>query len=43
MITFPDIKEKAKKIIEKLNVWSLHYREYIVGFVVGFVIGAIVL
>ena len=43
MITLPDIKEKAKKIIEKLNVWSLHYREYIVGFVFGFVIGAVVL
>ena len=29
MMTLPDIKEKAKKQIEKLNVWFCH-REYIV-------------
>jgi len=23
-------------------VWSLNYREYIIGFVVGFIIGAII-
>jgi type III secretory pathway component EscT len=42
-MTLPDIKEKVKKQLEKLSVWSLHYREYIVGFAIGFVIGAIVL
>ena len=26
---------KIKKIIDKLDVWSLYYREYIVGFIVG--------
>ena len=32
-----------KQIIRKIDVWSLYYREYIVGFVVGFVIGALIL
>tara|TARA_B100000482_G_C12451097_1_gene236988 strand:- start:99 stop:233 length:135 start_codon:yes stop_codon:yes gene_type:complete len=33
---------KIKKIIDKLDVWSLYYREYIVGFIVGFILGAII-
>jgi hypothetical protein len=28
---------------DKLSVWSLYHREYIVGFVAGFIIGALVL
>ncbi len=32
-----------KKWISKLDVWSLYYREYVVGFIVGFIIGALVL
>ena len=31
-----------EKIKVKLQQWSLHYREYIVGFIVGVVIGAII-
>ena len=26
---------------EKFSVWSLYYREYIIGFVVGFVLGIV--
>ena len=33
---------KIKKIIDKLDVWSLYYREYIVGFFLGFILGAII-
>jgi len=33
---------KIKKIIDKLDVWSLYYREYIVGFIIGFILGAII-
>ena len=29
--------------LNKLKVWSLHYRTEIVWFVVGFVVGAIIL
>ena len=29
------------KIRIQLDVWSLHYREYIVGFIIVFIIGAI--
>ena len=47
MMTLPDKKEKVKKQLEKLSVWSLHYREYIVGawvgLLVGIIFGAIVL
>ncbi len=31
------------KIRIQLDVWSLHYREYIVGFIIGFIIGAVIL
>ena len=31
------------KIKIQLDVWSLYYREYIIGFVIGFIIGALVL
>ena len=31
------------KLKEKLSVWSLYNREYVVGFILGFVIGAILL
>ena len=27
----------------KVSMWSLYYREYIVGFILGFIIGAILL
>ena len=37
------LKEKMKKIKEKLEFWSVYYREGIIGFVIGFVIGAILL
>ncbi len=37
------LKEKMKKIKEKLEFWSIYYREGIIGFVIGFVIGAILL
>ena len=30
------------KIKEKLEIWSLYNREYIVGFIVGLIIGAII-
>ncbi len=36
------MKQLLKDIRVKWDVWSLHYREYIVGFVVGFIIGAII-
>jgi len=31
--------DKMKKIIKNLDVMSLYYREYIVGFIVGLIIG----
>jgi len=31
-----------KKLKQKFDVWSLYYREYIVGFIVGLIIGAII-
>ena len=34
---------KAKKIKEKLEVWSLYYRQEIIWFVIGFILGAIIL
>ncbi len=37
------MKQLLKDIKVKWDVWSLHYREYIVGFVIGFIIGAIIL
>ena len=37
---------KIKKLIDKFDVWSLYYREYIVGalfgLLVGFFIGAVI-
>ena len=36
-------KMKAKKIKEKLEFWSLYYRQEIVWFVIGFILGAIIL
>ena len=33
---------KWSKIRVQLDVWSLYYREYIVGFVIGVIIGALV-
>ena len=33
---------KIIKIIDKLDVWSLYYREYIVGFIVGLIVGTII-
>jgi hypothetical protein len=32
-----------KKIKDKLDFWSIYYREGIIGFVIGFIIGAIIL
>jgi len=34
---------KLKKIKEKLEFWSIYYREGIIGFVIGFVFGALIL
>jgi hypothetical protein len=34
---------KAKKIKEKLEFWSLYYRQEIIWFVIGFILGAIIL
>ena len=31
--------DKMQKIIKNLDVMSLYYREYIVGFIVGLIIG----
>ena len=31
-----------KKLLQKWDVFSLYYREYIVGFIVGFILGAII-
>ena len=31
-----------KKLLQKWNVFSLYYREYIVGFIAGFILGAII-
>ena len=31
-----------KKLKEKFDIWSLYYREYIVGFIVGLIVGAII-
>jgi Mg/Co/Ni transporter MgtE len=36
------MKEVLKQLKVKWDVWSLHYREYIVGFIIGFVLGAII-
>jgi hypothetical protein len=36
-------EDNMNKWKDKLSVWSLHYREYIVGFVAGFIIGALIL
>jgi hypothetical protein len=32
-----------KKIINKINIWSLYYRAEIVWFIIGFIVGAIIL
>ena len=37
------MKKFLKQLRVKWDVWSLYYREYIIGFVIGFVIGAIIL
>ena len=31
-----------KKLKQKFDVWSLYYREYVVGFIVGLIVGAII-
>ena len=35
------IGEDMKKIINKINVWSLYYRSEIVWFIIGFIMGVI--
>jgi len=35
------MKQFLKQMKVKWDVFSLHYREYLVGFIAGFVIGAI--
>jgi len=35
--------EDIKKIISKINIWSLYYRTEIVWFAVGFIVGVIIL
>ena len=37
------MKQSIKKTLKQLNILSLYYREYLVGFIIGFVIGAILL
>jgi len=37
------MKYHFNKLKEKLSVWSLYNREYIVGFILGFILGAILL
>tara|TARA_R100000482_G_C5033129_1_gene104982 strand:- start:229 stop:330 length:102 start_codon:yes stop_codon:yes gene_type:complete len=32
-----------KKIIKKINAWSLYYRQEIVWFIVGVIVGVIIL
>ena len=32
-----------KKLLSKINVWSLYYRTEIVWFSIGFIIGAIII
>jgi Mg/Co/Ni transporter MgtE len=36
------MKEHLKNLKMKWDVWSLHYREYLVGFIIGVVVGAII-
>jgi Mg/Co/Ni transporter MgtE len=36
------MKQVLKQLKVKWDVWSLHYREYIVGFIIGVVVGAII-
>ena len=33
---------KWSKIRIQLDVWSLYYREYIVGFIIGFTVGILI-
>ena len=35
--------EQIKKMIKKVDIWSLYYRTEIVWFIFGFIIGAILL
>jgi len=35
--------EQIKKMIRKIDVWSLYYRTEIVWFIFGFIIGVILL
>ena len=32
------MKEQLKNLKVKWDVWSLHYREYLVGFIIGVVV-----
>tara|TARA_Y100001938_G_C8018090_1_gene393693 strand:- start:169 stop:270 length:102 start_codon:yes stop_codon:yes gene_type:complete len=32
-----------KKLLERLEIWSLYYRQEILWFIAGFVLGAIIL
>ena len=34
--------EKINKIKRDIDVWSLYYREYIVGFIVGLIVGLLI-
>ena len=36
------MKQLLKQLKVKWDVWSLQYREYIVGFIIGFIVGAII-
>ena len=35
-------EDTMNKWKDKLSVWAVYYREYIIGFVAGFIIGALV-
>jgi hypothetical protein len=32
-----------KKLLERLEIWSLYYRQEILWFIAGFILGAIIL
>jgi hypothetical protein len=37
------MKKTISKIKIQLDVWSLYYREYVVGFIIGFIIGVLII
>ena len=37
------MKKPISIIKIQLDVWSLYYREYVVGFIIGFIIGVLII